>query len=355
MFDAHKAGITGSDTDYLLISEISALLQMDAVKAGAPDIIQFEKLAPQIAAEIARHRGGHIVLKLSGKNCDSRAEAEPVATAIALCVRAGITLTVVHGAGKQIDEQWKSAGLEKQTHEGLRVTPAEAIPLVRNGIQAANDLLVSLVNEKLAGTPHKAVTLPGDEVIACKQYLDADGLPRCGNVGVPVGVKESAIAAQHAHGNVVFVTSMGYATDETSGKKICFNVNADDVAEAIARHDSGAGVHLLPKTHRLIMMSDRAVEDGQGNHIPLITPELADELIAREVVVGGMQKKVRSIVSCLEAGVEAVPIIPKTAGIRGLIEELFTSGGCSKATYFTSGPDKAYMPGLQGQGIAARL
>src|SRR5690606_3259888 len=54
----------------------------------------------------------------------------------------GLTPIVVHGAGPQLDAELAAAGIDKRTVDGLRVTSAEALAVVRRVFHAQNLALV---------------------------------------------------------------------------------------------------------------------------------------------------------------------------------------------------------------------
>ena len=71
-----------------------------------------------------------------------RDDIDALVSSLSFLQQVGLTPIVLHGAGPQLDEELKAAGIEKQTVDGLRVTSAEALQVVRRVFQQANLSLV---------------------------------------------------------------------------------------------------------------------------------------------------------------------------------------------------------------------
>ena len=59
-----------------------------------------------------------------------RDDIDALVSSLSFLQQVGLTPIVLHGAGPQLDEELKAAGIEKQTVDGLRVTSAEALQVV---------------------------------------------------------------------------------------------------------------------------------------------------------------------------------------------------------------------------------
>ena len=80
---------------------------------------------------IRRFTGKTIVVKVGGLPMTDPARMRSLAKDILLLHSVGIRPVLVHGGGPQIDVEMAKAGIEVKRVEGLRVTDAEALDIVR--------------------------------------------------------------------------------------------------------------------------------------------------------------------------------------------------------------------------------
>ena len=96
-----------------------------------------------------------------------------------------------------------------------------------------------------------------------------------------------------------------------------FNVNADEVASAIAK---------ATKAEKLILMTDEeGVKDRNGRLLSTLTQKQAEALIAGGVIHGGMIPKVQACLEPLDFGVGKSHIIKGEAD--SFINEILTDAG----------------------------
>ena len=96
-----------------------------------------------------------------------------------------------------------------------------------------------------------------------------------------------------------------------------YNVNADEVASAIAREI---------KAEKLILMTDEdGVKDSRGVLLPTLTREQAEAYINTGVIHGGMIPKVRACLEPLQYGVKKSHIIKGETD--SFINEILTDAG----------------------------
>ncbi|EQD54463.1 acetylglutamate kinase, partial [mine drainage metagenome] len=105
----------------------------------------------------------------------------------------GLTPIVLHGAGPQLDEELAAAGIEKQTIDGLRVTSAPALGIVRRVFQQQNLRLV----EALQAMDTRATSVLSGVFSA--RYLDRE---RYGMVGKVERVDLAPIEASLRAGSI---------------------------------------------------------------------------------------------------------------------------------------------------------
>jgi N-acetylglutamate synthase/N-acetylornithine aminotransferase len=130
---------------------------------------------------------------------------------------------LVHGGGPQIDAQMKAVGKVPEFRNGLRVTDAETLDIVRM-------VLVGKINRELVSAVNAieplAVGVAGED----GHLLSAEPVdPALGFVGRVVEVRESLLQALLNDGLIPIVSTVGA---DRSGQP--YNINADDVAKSIA-------------------------------------------------------------------------------------------------------------------------
>ena len=91
-------------------------------------------LTAQILVEalpyIQRFRGKTVIVKLGGAAIDAELD-RALAQDVLLLRSVGVRCVLVHGGGPQVDAMMKAVGKEPEFRDGLRVTDAETLRLVR--------------------------------------------------------------------------------------------------------------------------------------------------------------------------------------------------------------------------------
>ena len=203
----------------------------------------------------------------------------------------GMQPVVVHGGGPQISQLMKERGKQPEFRNGLRVTDAETIDIVRTALMGqVNPQLVATIN---AHAP-LAVGISGEAVIRAT-VRD----PELGFVGDVASVDASALRDLLANGSIPVVAPLG---NDDAGQT--YNINADTVAGAIA---AALGAE------RLVYLTDieglrRVVSDAAS----LIRETTADELeamMAKGIFGAGMIPKAQSCIDAVRAGVQQAHIL----------------------------------------------
>ncbi|MGH8125143.1 MAG: acetylglutamate kinase, partial [Rhodanobacteraceae bacterium] len=115
------------DTRQTIVRLLSAM-------GSAREIQQYLKRFSQVDAK------RFAVVKVGGAVL--RDELTELASSLTFLQRVGLTPIVVHGAGPQLEEELFKAGIEKRTVDGLRVTPPQALGIVRRVFHQQNLKLV---------------------------------------------------------------------------------------------------------------------------------------------------------------------------------------------------------------------
>jgi acetylglutamate kinase len=203
-----------------------------------------------------------------------RDELDALVSSLAFLQQVGLTPIVLHGAGPQLDAQMQQAGLAKTTVDGLRVTDAAALAVVRRVLQQENLRLV----EALQAQGVRATSLVTGVFEA--KVLDAT---KYGLVGEVTGVRTEAIDAATGVRSIPVIASLG----ETTGGQI-LNVNADWAANALVKRLQPYKIVFLTGTGGLL--------DGEGRIIDSIN--LSTEyaaLCAQPWLHSGMKVKLEQV------------------------------------------------------------
>jgi acetylglutamate kinase len=202
----------------------------------------------------------------------------------------GAEIVIVHGGGPAINKALKERKINSYTHNGIRVTSAEAIETVTGTlIGTVNPFLTGRLNR--AGIP--AVGLNGEDgnLIECT-YLDQETYGYVGNIeSINIDLLEQLQKIDY----IPVVACIGATVDGTA-----LNINGDTVASEIAL-EWGADELLLVTDTPGVKFHEETVEE--------LTPEQIDLWIVSGDIYGGMIPKVKAAVECLEAGIPQVKIV----------------------------------------------
>ena len=253
---------------------------------------------------IKRFRGQTIVIKVGGNAIDTR--KEETLLDLVLLRYVGMQPVLVHGGGPEITAMSERLGLEARFRDGLRVTDAATMDVVKMVLTGkVNPDLVAAIN-RLGG---QAVGMSGEDgpcIIA--EELD----PELGLVGRVVQVNPEPIIAMLERSYIPVIASVGLGYDGNA-----YNINADTVAAEVAISLNAA---------KLIVMTDvPGVLGRDGQVLSELTRTAAEDLIARGQVSGGMIPKLQACLRALD-GVPSAHIIDGRTP-HSVLLELFTESG----------------------------
>lgn len=262
-------------------------------------------------------RGSTFVVKYGGSFMD---DPDPtgrtrVAHDIAFFAAVGINVVVVHGGGKAITRAMAESGLKANFINGLRVTDAETIALVKKTL---DEIVNKDVCDAIASARGKPKGLPGDTVLVCQKLtVDDDGNPvDLGYVGDVTEVKVKLIKKEIADGFVPVISPVAEGYD---GKP--YNINADLAAGRVAS---------ALRARRLVYMSDvpglLANPADPASLISTLKPSQVEDLKKKGVIDKGMRPKVQSAIRALQEGVQRVHFIDGRLP-HSLLLEIFTDKG----------------------------
>ncbi|MGM0411856.1 MAG: amino-acid N-acetyltransferase [Pseudomonadota bacterium] len=226
---------------------------------------------------------------------------------LALLHSLGVRLVLVHGARPQIEARLAERGVEPTYHDGLRVTPPDALECVieaagrvRTEVEAR--LSTGLANSPMAGMAIRVVS--GNFVTARPAGIrDGVDLRHTGEVR---RIAADALAASLDAGAMALLGPLGYSpTGEV------FNLFAEEVAARTA---------VALEADKLIFLG----EGTTGAEARELTVEEA--AAAAEATDGEARRTLAAAASACRAGVHRVHLLDRQRdGI--LVEELFTRDG----------------------------
>ena len=265
--------------------------------------------------------GKTVVVKYGGHAMVDEQLKKNFALDIILMQYVGIHPVVVHGGGPHINRVLEKMQVKPNYVQGMRVTDGETMNVVAM-------VLVGKVNKEIVGliTPHggKAVGLSGrdgDLVQAEKMTLHSKPLSEdrppelsgIGRVGKVTRVNSEILSTLEQRDFIPVIAPVGVGEDGQA-----FNINADLVAGSIAAE---------LKALKLILLTDvEGVKNSQGELISTIYRDQIDDLIAAEVIQGGMIPKVNCCKAALDGGVSKAHIIDGRQE-HAILLEIFTKKG----------------------------
>lgn len=268
---------------------------------------------------IRRFWGQTVVVKYGGNVLRPKDEDGVVDEATALASFAedivllrsvGMLPVVVHGGGPQIGELMARVGKEARFLDGLRVTDAETIDLVRM-------VLVGKVNRDIVRAVNVhgalAVGLSGEDANLINAEARSEEL---GFVGDVVSVDPVIVHQVLAQGLIPVVATIG--TDR-SGQAL--NINADAAAGALAAALEAA---------KLVYLTDvegvRSVPEDPATLLRRVTADELDALVSSGAATAGMVPKVESCARAVRGGVGRAHVLDGRVP-HALLLEIFTDEG----------------------------
>jgi acetylglutamate kinase len=261
---------------------------------------------------IRRFSGKSVVVKLGGAAIDAESD-RALAQDVLLLRSVGVRCVLVHGGGPQIDVMMRRMGKEPEFRDGLRVTDAETLEIVRMVlIGKINRDLVAVINREALDEP-VAVGVAGEDAGLLTVTPRESSL---GFVGDISHVRDSVLHRLLDEGLAPVVSTIG--ADETGHP---YNVNADEAARAIAVAMGAEKIVYLTAAPGLL----EDVED-EDSLVPRLTSDEVRERIGGDSVSKGMIPKLRACADAVDGGVGTAHIIDGRVP-HALLIELLTDEG----------------------------
>ena len=255
--------------------------------------------------------GGNVLTAKPGQDAVDEDEAlASFAEDIVLMRSVGMLPVVIHGGGPQIGALMERVGKQAEFLDGLRVTDADTIDLVRM-------VLVGKVNRDIVSTINVhgalAVGLSGEDANLINATARSEAL---GFVGDVVDVDPLIVHQLLAQGLIPVVATIG---TDASGQ--AFNINADTAAGAIAS---------ALEAEKLVFLTDvaglRSDPDDPGTLMHRASADQLDAMVASGAANGGMIPKVEACAKAVRHGVKRAHILDGRTP-HALLLELFTDEG----------------------------
>lgn len=267
---------------------------------------------------IREFRGKITVIKLGGSVMEERGALTHLLVDIVFMETVGMRPVLVHGGGAAVSRAMAAAGLTPQFVQGRRYTDGATLQIVERVLAyEINESLAAQI-EQLGGRAQALNFRTQNVLFGERIHLRGDdGRPvDLGYVGRVTRVDSATLHRLCDEGIVPVLPSMCL---DSTGQKL--NVNADDVATAVARATCA---------EKLVFLSDvngvRRDKNDPNTLVHSLTAQEARQMIESGQVDAGMVPKLQACLETLEKGVRKVHIIDGRLR-HSLLLEVYTTKG----------------------------
>ncbi len=284
-----------------LRSEEVLLNAAKVLAAGGYTPVELREAIPYIRE--FQHR--IMVVKIGGSVLEEGSEHHHTFFAdVAFMAHLGLRMILVHGGSHQLSDRMIREDIKPRIEDGERYTDRRTLHLAVEEFNKLNKEVVACI--RAAGG--KAVPFPaGKSDIVEAERKGSDPKNFVGRVTRINVDRLRAVKDEY----IPVITCIG-------GNGELFNINADEVAAAIAKE---------LKAEKLILLTDvEGVKDSRGDLISTLTVSRSIRLLGSRVINKGMVPKVKVCIDALKAGVNKAHIINGNAK-GSLLCEVLTDGG----------------------------
>ncbi len=231
------------------------------------------------------------IIKIGGSQIDDRDFLARMVETIHAVQKQGVRPVIVHGGGQEIARLHDELGVPFDFVQGLRVTSEQSMRLVKMALAGIANLRVVrwLVNGGIQAMGLNGIDLGLIRVE--KMTVEGMDLGRVGKVDAVYAERLYPMIEQDIV-PVIAPVSLGY-------DGLSYNVNADQVAEALAV--------ALNAAHLVFLTNVPGVAIA-GRTVRVLAVEQIEDLIFGQFITGGMIPKVRAAASAVRQGVPSAII-----------------------------------------------
>jgi acetylglutamate kinase len=284
-------------------------------KIGINMIKEIEK--PKILIEalqyIKKFSGKTVVIKFGGSIMENPTIKDSLIEDVVLMKLVGINVILIHGGGTAINKMLSKLGIKTKFYNGLRITDEKTMEIVE--MVLSGKINKGIVNN-IQSHGFDAIGICGKDgnLLEAKKKIVKDN--DLGFVGEITSVNSRFLTRIIENSLIPVIAPIG---KDSLGNS--YNINADDVALAIAK---------ALNVEKLIFLTDtvgvlRDINDDTSL-ISIISIEQALSFIKDGIIKDGMIPKVECCVDAIKSGVNKVHIIDGRIE-HSLLLELFTPEG----------------------------
>ncbi len=265
---------------------------------------------------IQKLHGKTVVIKYGGNAMINEELKNSVMEDITLLKYIGMNPVVVHGGGPDINKMLGRLDIKSEFVNGLRVTDKSTMEVAQMVLVGnTNKEIVSLINQKGG----KAIGLCGIDgnLIECERYRTVvDGVEKdIGYVGRITDINSRVLEVMAKDEYIPVIAPIGVGKDGQS-----YNINADTVAGEVA---------IALKAEKLMLLTDVEgvkLSKDSPDVLHALTEAEVNDLIAKNIINGGMIPKVLGCLEALNGGVGRTHIIDGRIP-HCILLEIFTNKG----------------------------
>ena len=255
------------------------------------------------------------VVAFGGELVAERARFASFVHDINLLAALEIRLVLVHGARPQVEAEIKAKGLRSRYAQGLRITDAQAMTVVKHAGGVLRVEIEALLSQGLPDSPMARAQIR----VVSGNYITARPIGVRNGVdfqftGAVRKVDAAALAAQLDVVDIVVVPHLGYSS---TGE--VFNLAWEDVAESVA-----VALH----ADKLLMYTDKLPTSRKGEVVSELTAEEASALASarKSDLTPTARRAMEHLARAVENGVARGHLVSRRAP-GSLLLELFTHAG----------------------------
>lgn len=261
-----------------------------------------------------------VVVKIGGSMMENDGIMQSVLDDVILMKYVGIKVVLLHGGGKQITALMKEKNIQVEFIDGMRVTGADAMDIVKMVlIGSINTKIVSFLNKH--GKTAMGVNGNDGNFIQCKkkQYIKNGVAKDLGYVGDITGIDADFIKNILANDYIPVIATLG--TDLNGN---IYNINADTCASRVAASLKALKMILLTDVDGIML--NGGSDGGDKKLISKLSAARCELMIENGQISAGMIPKVKACMDSLKDGVQRAHILNGTAQ-HSILFEIFTDKG----------------------------